>query len=205
MPQSRATQTSGMPSATQRSLAITESRNSGSLRAVTTKFKFGVERKQGWRRATASRTRAIALSRLTTSIGRPSTQCTSRAKRSSRGAACGSGAGRMPASALCRSRCAATLIGILALERDHHRAQDDVEVKAQRPVAQVVEIVVDARLHLVERLGLAAQAVHLRPAGDAGLHLVTLHVALDELAVGLVVRHCVRARTDDAHASLQHV
>ena len=38
-----------------------------------------------------------------------------------------------------------------------------------------------------------------------GLHLVAQHVALDELAVQLVVRHRVRARADDAHASLQHV
>ena len=60
-------------------------------------------------------------------------------------------------------------------------------------------------LHLLDRLGLAAQAVDLRQAGDAGAHLVADHVAVDQLAVHLVVRDGVRARADDAHAPLQHV
>ena len=80
-----------------------------------------------------------------------------------------------------------------------------MQVEPQRPVAQVIEVVVDARLHLVERAGLAAVAVDLRPAGDAGLDLVADHVALDQVAVDFVVRHGMRARADDAHAPLQHV
>ena len=64
---------------------------------------------------------------------------------------------------------------------------------------------VDARLHLVEGAGFAAVAVDLGPAGDAGLDLVADHVALDQVAVHLVVRHGVGARADDAHAALQHV
>ena len=59
--------------------------------------------------------------------------------------------------------------------------------------------------HLVEGVGFAAQAVDLRPAGDARLDLVAQHVALDQLAVLLVVGDGVRARPDDAHAALQHV
>ncbi len=38
-----------------------------------------------------------------------------------------------------------------------------------------------------------------------GLHLVPDHVAVDQLAVQLVVRHRVRPRPDHAHAPLQHV
>ncbi|MNS87645.1 hypothetical protein D3C72_1215930 [compost metagenome] len=63
----------------------------------------------------------------------------------------------------------------------------------------------DARFHLVERFRLAAQTIHLRPAGNARLDLVAQHVALDQLTVLLVMRHRVRARPDNAHASLQHV
>ena len=52
-------------------------------------------------------------------------------------------------------------------EHDHHGLQDDLQVEQQRPVAQVGEVVLDARLHLVDGVGLAAQAVHLGEAGDA--------------------------------------
>src|SRR5205807_10642438 len=81
----------------------------------------------------------------------------------------------------------------------------DVQVQTQRPVAQVIQVVVDARLHLLDGFGLAPQAVDLRPSGDAGLDLVALHVALDELAVHLVARDRVGARADYAHAALQYV
>ena len=80
-----------------------------------------------------------------------------------------------------------------------------MQVQAQGPVAQVVEVVVDARLHLVQGAGLAAVAVDLCPAGDAGLDLVSDHVALDQVAVDLVVRHRMGARPHDAHAPLQHI
>src|SRR6185436_13504518 len=71
-----------------------------------------------------------------------------------------------------------SLIGILALPYDEDRPPDDREVELERPVPQVIEVVFDARLHLVEGFGLAAQPVHLRPAGDARPHLVPHHVAL---------------------------
>ena len=51
------------------------------------------------------------------------------------------------------------------------------------------------------RVGLAATTVHLREPGDAGPHLVPQHVALDELAVFLVVRDRMRARTHQAHVA----
>src|SRR5437879_4678808 len=73
-------------------------------------------------------------------------------------------------------------IGVLALENDPYRFRDDVQVQAQRPVAQVVQVVIDARLHLFQRLGFAALAVDLGPAGDSRLDLVPLHVSLDQLA-----------------------
>src|SRR5882762_4929035 len=63
----------------------------------------------------------------------------------------------------------------------------------------------DAQLHLVERSGLPAQTVDLRQPGDARPDFVPDHVALDQAAVHLVVRHGVGARADDAHAALEHV
>ena len=70
---------------------------------------------------------------------------------------------------------------------------------------QVVEVIPDPRLHLRQVLGLAAAAADLRQSGDARQDLVAHHVALDQLAVHLVVRHRVRARPHQAHAALQHI
>src|SRR6185436_10030427 len=120
--------------------------------------------------------------------------------------------GEAPSATICSAMAAAAArnhgfsIRILVLsEHHHHRLQDDLQVEQQRPAAQVGEVVVDARLHLLDRDGLAAQAVDLGEAGNSGLHLVADHVAADQLAVELVVRDRVRARADHAHAPLQHV
>src|SRR5580765_7944130 len=64
------------------------------------------------------------------------------------------------------------LVGMLVEEAPDDRQPDDFEVETDRPVLDVVEVVLDA---LVERR-VAAPAVHLRPAGHAGLHLVAQHV-----------------------------
>lgn len=85
------------------------------------------------------------------------------------------------------------------------RLADDHQIEHQRPVAYVVDVVLDAGTHLVEGFGFAAQAVDLGPAGDAGFDLVPQHVALDEFAVLLVVRDRMGTRADDAHAALQDV
>src|SRR5690606_38425828 len=59
--------------------------------------------------------------------------------------------------------------------------------------------------HFLETLGLAAKTVDLRPPRDPGTHFVTEHVAVDELAILLIVRDRVRPRADEAHAPEQHV
>ncbi|MNZ83638.1 hypothetical protein D3C78_1023710 [compost metagenome] len=63
----------------------------------------------------------------------------------------------------------------------------------------------DTLLHLVQRIRLAAPAIHLCPAGNTRLHLVTQHVAADLGAVFLVVRHRMGAWADDGHVAKQHV
>src|SRR5213075_809098 len=96
-------------------------------------------------------------------------------------------------------------IGILLAQHHDHRLEDYLQVQQQRPAAQVREVVLDTRLHLVDGVGLAAKAVDLREAGDARSHRVADHVAADQLAIELVMRHGMRPRADHAHASLQHV
>src|SRR5882672_1343980 len=95
--------------------------------------------------------------------------------------------------------------GILLLEQDKDRLHHYLQIELQGPISQVIEIMFDARLHLVERVGFPAQTVDLRQTRDPRLDFVTDHVALDEAAVHLVVRHRVGAWADHAHAALQHV
>src|SRR5262249_46075389 len=54
-------------------------------------------------------------------------------------------------------------------------------------------------------VGFAAKPVHLSPPRNARLDLVAQHVAAHELAVLLVVRHRMRARSNEAHAACQDV
>lgn len=55
----------------------------------------------------------------------------------------------------------------------------------------------------VRSFGFASQARDPEPAGHAGFDLVGQRVALDALAILLVVSHGVGARANDAHAALQ--
>ncbi|MCY1425093.1 hypothetical protein D9M71_408730 [compost metagenome] len=63
----------------------------------------------------------------------------------------------------------------------------------------------DTLLHLVQRIGLAAPAIHLCPAGNPRLHLMAQHVAANLGAVFLVVRHRMRAWADDGHVAEQYI
>src|SRR5262249_54814333 len=74
-----------------------------------------------------------------------------------------------PAAPVTTTRC---LVGMLVEEPAEQRQPHDLEVEAYRPVLDVIEVVLDA---LLDRR-VPAPAVDLRPAGDAGLHLVPQHV-----------------------------
>lgn len=63
-------------------------------------------------------------------------------------------------------------IGIAVGLRRKDGHQEDPDIEAQRPVVDIVEIVLDAPQHLVIGARLAAQAVDLRPSGDSGLDVV---------------------------------
>ena len=56
---------------------------------------------------------------------------------------------------------------------------DDFEIKAERPMVDVVEIKVNAGLHLFQRIGFAAKAVDLGPARNSWSNLVALHIRVN--------------------------
>src|SRR5262245_12855962 len=70
---------------------------------------------------------------------------------------------------------ARTSVGVLLSEAAEEREDEDLDVEQERPVLDVVEVVLDA---LLDRR-VAAPAVDLRPAGDAALHAVAQHVLRD--------------------------
>src|SRR5215475_12451709 len=86
-------------------------------------------------------------------------------------------------------------------EAPHEREPHDLQIEADRPVLDVVEVVFDA---LIERR-VAAPAVHLRPAGQAGLHLVAEHVLRNAMLELLDEMRPFGPRTDDGHVAAQDV
>src|SRR5258705_10831012 len=61
------------------------------------------------------------------------------------------------------------------------RLEQDVDVEQHRPVLDVIQIELDALLDLLFIVDLAAPAVDLGPAGDAGLDAVAREIAVDGL------------------------
>src|SRR5439155_13499880 len=96
-------------------------------------------------------------------------------------------------------------IGVLIASNHPQRLADDFHVEPGGPVAQILQIELHALAHLVDRLGLAAQTIHLREPRDARSDLVADHVAVYELAILLIVSHSVRPGPYDAHGALEHV
>src|SRR5919109_1496457 len=98
-------------------------------------------------------------------------------------------AGRRGAGAVAGS------IRVAVTKAEPERLQEDLDVEAERPALDVVEVVLDTLFDG----RVAAPAVDLRPARDAGLHLVPEHVARDPLAELLDERGSLGPRTDEAH------
>src|SRR5262249_20541369 len=93
------------------------------------------------------------------------------------------------------------LIRVLLPEAAEQREDQDLHVQQQRPVLDVVQVVLDP---LLDRR-VAAPAVDLRPARDAALHAVAQHVLRDALLELLHERRPLRPRTDQAHVPEHHV
>src|SRR4051812_18948430 len=83
-------------------------------------------------------------------------------------------------------------------QRDR-RFQQDVDVEQHRPVLDVIQVELDALLDLLFIVNLAAPAVDLRPAGDAGFYAMASKVTIDgfvEQAALQLALHRMGARTD---------
>src|SRR3954467_11624015 len=83
--------------------------------------------------------------------------------------------------------------------------QDDIDIEPERPVFDVVQIVLDAHLHLPGFVGFAAPSAYLGPPRDAWLDPAAQHVRRYLVEVELVEPERVRPRTDDRHVAEQHV
>src|SRR3954468_20086490 len=92
---------------------------------------------------------------------------------------------------------AAGVAAVGAAEEDTGRARDDLEVEPGGPVLDIPEVELDAVPPEELRT-----AVHLGPAGQAGLHVEPLplpwRVLLDLVSEG-------RARADEAHLAVEDV
>src|SRR5262245_46108645 len=84
-------------------------------------------------------------------------------------------------------------------------SEKNPEIERNRPMFEVIQVVLDALFHLVQRGCLAAKAVDLGPTGNTRPDLMADHVAVDQPAVLLVVRHRVRPWAHDAHRARDDV
>src|SRR5690606_4366498 len=70
-------------------------------------------------------------------------------------------------------------VRVFRVQQPDRRHQDDVDIEQDRPVLDVVEVVVHALHDLVERVGFATPAIDLGPAGHPGLYPVPGKIALN--------------------------
>src|SRR5262249_30899125 len=96
-------------------------------------------------------------------------------------------------------------IGRAAAEAAGDSQHDDLQIEPQRPLVNVLNIVLDSPPHLVERVGFAAKSPDLCKARDTRPDLVAEVIARNQAAVLVVQGAWMRARTDDRHVSLQDV
>jgi hypothetical protein len=84
-------------------------------------------------------------------------------------------------------------------------AKQDMKIEHKRPIVDVIEVVVDALLHLLVSVGLSPIAMNLRPSGDAGFDVVPPGVEGDATLVLPIVSQRMRARPDERHVALDDV
>src|SRR5260221_6453691 len=94
---------------------------------------------------------------------------------------------------------------VLACLSAEHGERHYLDIEPERVATNVLEVVHYAVDHLVQRIRLTPKSVHLGPAGDSRLHLVTEHVLEDPRAILHVVRDRVRARPDHGHVARKDV
>src|SRR5207247_1932612 len=90
-------------------------------------------------------------------------------------------------------------IRVAVAETGPEGQEEDLQVEAEAPALDVVEVVFDPFLDR----GLASPAVDLRPARDARLHLVAEHVAGHPPAELLDEARALGPRADEARARIR--
>src|ERR1700677_4887853 len=98
-----------------------------------------------------------------------------------------------------------SLIGIPAANDRKCCFHQNPHIESERPVAQVVQVVLDAQTHLLNGIRFPTKSMNLGPTGYAWTNLVPDHVAADQLAVLLVVGNGVRTRAHETHSAFEHV
>src|SRR4051812_40091408 len=105
--------------------------------------------------------------------------------------------GELPPCARAPSRSGLSAGTPIADEGHEH----DLEIEQRAPILQVPEIALDA----LAEIGVAAQPLDLRPAGDARRGIVACVVVHDLVLEVLDELRPLRARSDQAHFAAQHV
>src|SRR6266700_3619430 len=118
-------------------------------------------------------------------------------------------AGLLPADSLNHVRAAKgipdsvfsgnALISVLVALSRQRGPDENLQVESKRPVVDVVQIVLDPRPHFFDGIRFATKSIHLGPAGNPGLYIVTSRQPRDLTVEHLVVRNGVRARSDQRH------
>ncbi len=93
----------------------------------------------------------------------------------------------------------------VAAEDGEGGAGDYAQVEEEGAVAYIPDVEVEALLHSLGGVGKTPAAVYLCPAGDAGLHGVTRHVAREHAAVLLGLAEHVGPRAHHRHFAAQHI
>src|SRR3984885_3186164 len=99
-------------------------------------------------------------------------------------------------------------IGVLVPgHQRQRRLEKNVEIEQHRPVLDVIEIELDALLDFLLAVDLAAPAVDLCPAGDAGLDAVTREIAVHRFVEQPALQfalHGMRTRAHQREVVLEH-
>src|SRR5581483_2692341 len=116
---------------------------------------------------------AAALMRACADAPAPGTVTTKSAANLPRSCAI-MGVGRCPYLNVARLRS----VGVLVAQQADRRQEQNFQIQQRRPAPQILEVVVDTRLHVLHPGRLTAAAIHLGEARNARRHLVADHVAL---------------------------
>jgi len=99
----------------------------------------------------------------------------------------------------------ARLICVAISSGRQHSPDQDLEIEHQRPIVDVIEVVLHPLFHFLVRIGLTAVTVDLRPSGDSGLDVVPACIKRNASLVVPIVRQSMRTRPDEGHVALYDI